>query len=350
MTRRRLPSVRSGERADYKRCVKKWYWAWRRGLVPKKAQFGALDLGTWVHVALAKWYGNGGDSGLKRYGTLADHLDEAAYEALQQTAFAGAPDHVIEKGEELRALGIEMLNAYQRFYKNDRDIIVLAAEIPLEFTIPDPASGEVMAVHKLKPDMVFMDRQTGDVWLMEHKTAGSIQTGHLVIDDQARPYGAMAERPLRRLGIISKANQFRGIRYNFLRKALPDLRKTNDQGLYLNLNGAVSKKQPPPNFLRHPVPLSAQAKRITLFRIQLETQVITNMTKLLWADEINPHWLPKTPHKSCPKSCQFFDMCVSEENGADTDLMEETMFFVRDPYVYEEENPTANEPVGFEMG
>lgn len=344
-----LPAVRSGERADYKRCVKKWYWAWRLGLVRKQASFGALELGTWVHHALATWYADGGETGLARYGILAHHLDEKAYTDLNQAIDDGTPDYVIDKGEELRALGIEMLSAYQEFYKDDKKIIVMTAEIPLEFSIPDPATGKPMAVHKLKPDLVFANIETGDVWLMEHKTAASIQTGHLVIDDQARPYGAMAERPLRRLGIINKGNQFRGIMYNFLRKALPDTRKTNAQGLYLNKsNGAVSKKQPPPNFVRHPVIMSDRAKRITLFRVQLETQVVTNMTLAVRSGEVKPQWLPKTPHKSCPKTCQFFEMCVAEEEGADTTLMEETLYYQRDPYAYEEES-TA-ETIGFEMG
>src|SRR5262249_32943090 len=61
-----LPIIRSHERIDYKRCTKKWYWKWRKGLVPKAAQFGALELGTWMHDALAQWYG----PGLQRRGRL----------------------------------------------------------------------------------------------------------------------------------------------------------------------------------------------------------------------------------------------------------------------------------------
>ena len=48
-----LPVIRSGERMCFKRCQKKWYWEWRRGLVPRNKTFGALDLGTWMHIALA---------------------------------------------------------------------------------------------------------------------------------------------------------------------------------------------------------------------------------------------------------------------------------------------------------
>lgn len=341
-----LPLIRSGERADYKRCVKKWYWTWRMGLVPKAKQFGALDLGTWVHAALAEWYGEG----RKRNGKLADHLDTAAFHALVVSADANAPDHVIKQGEELRALGIEMATAYERTYGRDKNIIVLAAEIPLEFSIPDSVTGELMAVHKLKPDLVYMDWETGDIWLMEHKTAKSISTEHLVIDDQARPYGAMASRSLRRLGIISHRSVFRGIMYNFLRKALPDTRRMNAEGKYLNKNGSVSKTQPPPYFLRKPVTMTTRGKRITLMRLQRETANITQMTALLRSGEISPAELDKTPHKSCPRFCPFFAMCVAEEEGTDPRLMEQTLYIRRNPYLYEEENETANEPVGFEMG
>lgn len=336
-----LPLIRSHERIDYKRCMKKWFWKWRMGLVPKAQSFGALELGTWVHAAMQAWYGEG----YKRNDTLVEHFTLAAENAIQIAQEAGAPAYLLDKAEELAMLGEAMTRAYERFYGKDKGVFVIAVEIPLEFTIADH-TGKVVAVHRLKPDMVFADRQK-TVRLMENKTAAQIRTGHLVLDDQARPYGAMAERALKREGVIAKADAFAGVTYNFLRKALPDERETNAEGKALNKNGTVSKRQPAPSFVRHQVPLTRQAKIIALQRIRDETVEITYIAEALRNKRIDPERLTKTPHSSCEKLCPFFTMCVAEEKGSDITEMRRLMFVRHDPYEYDD---TTDVPASFEIG
>jgi len=340
-----LELVRSHERMDIKRCPTKWYWKWRKGLIPKAKNFGPLELGTWAHYAFEHWYA----LGYKRNGDLVEHFRLAVEMAIQQAIESGAPEYVLDKAEELAALGEAMMIAYQRFYGVDKSVYVLAVELPLEFTISD-RSGNVIAIHRLKPDMVYRDPHR-DVWLMENKTAAQIRTEHLVIDDQARPYGVMAERALRELGIIPASSGFSGIMYNFIRKALPDEREMNEKGLYLNKNGTVSKRQPTPLFLRHPVKLTRPAKRRALERIQDEVIEITTLTKIIrdraQRKVFDFHRLGKTPHSSCAKTCQFFTMCVADEQGTDIREMERSMFDRHDPYDYED---TTDIPVGFELG
>lgn len=334
-----LPLIRHSERVDYKRCPKKWFWRWRMGLVPRTKTFGALELGTWVHYAFADWYtGDRQRSLAKLFATYAD-LSIAAAQQVK------APQHVIEKAEELFSLGEAMMTAYQRFYGIDENVHVLAAEVPLEFEITGE-SGELVAIHKLKPDLVFAD-QYDYVWLMEHKTAAQIRLEHLPIDDQARPYVAMAERALRNAGVINRHQHFKGVMYNFARKVLPDERAMNEKGQALNKNGTVSKRQPTPVFVRHPVTLSRAAKLIALRRLQFEARLITDITKELHKRSIDPAHLPKTPHSSCPKLCPFFTMCVAEEQGGDIKEMQRTMYVRRDPYEYEEE--TTDIPLSFEL-
>lgn len=328
-----LPTIRRGERADYYRCPKKWYWAWRKGLVPRAKQFGALDLGAWMHTALATWYGQG----RKRVGTLKMHFYQAATNAIAVAVQSGAPDHIIEKAEELLSLGEAMAQAYEKHYGSDSDVDVITAEIPLEFTIPDHR-GNILAIHKLKPDLVFRLRsRRRRIWLMEHKTARTIRTAHLVIDNQARPYGTMAERALRKLGVISRDEEVEGILYNFLRKGLPDLRPTDGNGRSLNKDGSVSKRQPAPLFIRKPVTMTRQAKIITLSRLQADAIMLTSVTMQLRNGHIDPIDIPKVPRYDCPDDCQFFDMCVAEENGTDIRTMERSLYIRRNPYLYEEE-------------
>ncbi len=337
----KLPLIRSHERIDYKRCPKKWYWKWRKGLVPKAIRFSALELGTWVHSAFDAWY----DIGNRRVGELVDHFNQVADWALETAVGHGVPNHVIEKGEEAAELGAAMMTAYQKHYGQDDDIDVIGTEIPLAFEMG--IEGKVVAQHLLKPDMVFHWKSRGGIWLMENKTAVSVSTEHLAIDDQARPYGAMAERALRRAGVIGKHDRVRGILYNYIRKALPDQRMTNEKGQYLNKNGSVSARQPKPYFVRHPVTLTRQAKARSLRRILGESVLITQVTEGLRSKRIDPIDLPKTPHKSCPRFCDFFSICTAEENGSDITEMTRLMYVRQNPYDYGE---STDEPVSFEMG
>lgn len=334
-----LPLIRHSERVDFKRCPKKWYWHWRMGLFPKTINFGALVLGTWIHAALAGWYGQKDRAGTSLSAWFERDADRDIALAVE------VPDYVLEQAEEARGLGVAMTAAYQARYGDDDDIDVMAVELPLEFPITDE-SGIVIAQHKLKPDMVYADPQ-GDVWLMEHKTAKQIRLEHLPIDDQARPYAAMAEVAMRRQGLLSKEDRFRGVMYNFLRKALPDERPTNEKGQALNKNGTVSARQPTPVFIRHAVVLSRKAKQIALMRLRVETRMITAYAEAVRDKRIDPAYIPKTPHSSCPKLCQYFAMCVVEEQGGDIKTMQRTMYVRHDPYEYEEE--TADIPSSFEL-
>lgn len=326
----------------YKRCPKQWYWKWRRGLTPKAKSFGALDLGTWAHTGMENWYVPGGI----RQGVLADHFNDAANTSIADAERAGAPDHQIEKAEELAALGEAMCKSYEAHYGQDEDLEVIGTEIPLEFTFPDHR-GRLAAKHLLKPDAIVLVKSTGKIWVWENKTATSIQTEHLVIDDQARPYGAMAERALKEKGIIGRKDAIEGVMYNFLRKAFPDERKRDAAGKALNRDGSVSKKQPAPLFLRHPVYMTTEAKRVTLSRLRSETLRITAVAQEVRSGMIDPADIPKTPHKSCPRFCDYFTMCHVEEGGGNIAPMEKTMYTVQDPYTY---GGSTDDPKGFDIG
>lgn len=336
-----LPVIRSHERMEYKRCQRKWFWHWRKGLVPKKKTFGALDLGTWFHSALAWWY----VEGTKRRGHLQELLTAQANMAIRTAQSNNAPQHVLDEAEELALLGEAMAEAYARYYSRDY-VDVIGAEIPLEFQIADDTD-TVIALHRLKPDLVYRDKDKR-IWLMEHKTAASIRTEHLVIDDQARPYGAMAELALRNAGVLGRKERVSGIMYNFIRKALPDIREQDREGRYLNKNGTVSKRQPPEYFRRHPVRMTDRAKLVTLRRLQREAIEITVVTQALREKRIKPESLKKTPHRSCPRFCEYFAMCNLEEEGADIRDMERGLFTRQDPYLYAEDS--TDEVQTFEMG
>lgn len=340
-----VPLYRSHEGIDFKRCVKKWYWRWRKGYVLKRKPIGALDLGTWVHQALALWY-TAPLQGTRHDVDLSEIFTNIAESAIQRSATDGATEEQLDKAEELYMLGKAILAEYQMVYRDD-GFKTIAAEIPMEVTVHD-ADGHPVAIYKLKPDLVGFYRD--GIWLFEHKTAAAIRTEHLAIDDQARPYGALAEMELRRQGLIGPRDKLKGVMYNFLRKGMPDERRKNEKGQSLNKNGTVSKKQPAPLFKRHPVPLSDKAKAATLRRKRIEVLEITGMAQMLRDGRLNPRWLSKTPHWSCPRQCDFFAICTLEEDGADTQEMERDLYFRQNPYLYDEEHETTDDRPTFEMG
>lgn len=335
-----LPRVRSHEIIDYKRCQTKWYWNWRKGLTPKYRKFGALDLGDWVHQALEHYY----IPGWKRGRHPAETLYDAFTRSVQTARAAGAPQEYLEQGEQFSMLGEAMMNAYVKRYGNEK-LYVYRAELPLGVDITNHRDIPI-ARYKLKLDGLVRDRN-GLIWILEHKTAATISTGHLPIDDQARPYAALSEIELRRKGILKRGERVYGILYNYMRKALPDERETDSQGRALNKNGQLSKRQPSPNFERYPLKFSDRAKLQTLRRKRREVVEIVTITDLLRRKEISWRSLNKTPAKSCEKTCPFFTMCVVDEEGSPIEDMQRAMYDIRDPYEYDQD--TTEEKNSFEM-
>lgn len=333
-----LPVIRQSERVDFKRCMKKWFWRWRMGLVPKRAEYGALMLGTWMHTALEYRYTSAMKASLEQW------FDESSGVAIED-ARVDNPNMPIEKALELRALGLGMARGYDLKYGDDADIRPIGAEIPLEFEITDE-DGKTLAIHRLKPDLLYRDPQN-DVWLLENKTAKQISVEHLPIDDQARGYASMSELALKNAGYLKPNEQVKGVMYNFLRKIMPDDRPRNAQGQSLNKDGTVSKTQRTPEFVRHPIILSNKAKLQALKHIQREAIQITLMTLALRSKELKSENLTKTPHKSCPKLCEYFTMCVVEEQGGDYRQMQREMFKRENPYTYEQD--TTDIPVSFDL-
>jgi hypothetical protein len=135
--------------------------------------------------------------------------------------------------------------------------------------------------------------------------------------------------------------------YNFLRKAIPDERETDAQGRALNKNGTVSKRQPTPVFIRHPIELTTASKKIALMRLRLETKIVTEYARAVRERRIDPFFIPKTPHSSCEKLCDYFTMCVVEEQGGNIKEMQRTMYHRENPYTYLEE--TTDIPASFEL-
>lgn len=366
--------MRTSERSSLKRCAQQWYWSTVEGLAPIRAA-NPLWFGSAVHEGLAAWY----LPGFKRGPHPAETFD---------ASLAGDRSFLVTNEEEeqeytdARELGLDMLSRYVKQWGQDERWDVIATEKTFQVVFSRPAI-ELFGIPTPEVkrwlryvgtwDGVYRDRDTGEIWLMEHKTAASIRVDHLSLDDQAGSYWAIANIMLRKAGILKPKESIAGIMYNFLRKALGDSRPftyaANGAKQYMNkptkkehyvsaitahhgnhgpgLNGKetiaqlsdiavnlgievygdVSASQPPEYFQRWPVYRSVGERKTMIRRIQDEA---------IFAEAYRNGWLPvtKSPGKDTCTYCPFNRMCQLDESG-DQDAVEElkeSLYLIRNPY------------------
>jgi len=304
-----LPMLRTSERVLFKRC--RWAWARRHidGYQPRTSK-PALEFGTLVHDSLAAYY----LPGLKRGPHPAETFQQLYID--HEVEFQVRVDD--EKWENAQELGVAMMEHYIEEYGKDRKIEIIAPEMPFKFKLLDAGGAPFYYVGRF--DALAYDLEKGEYFLFEHKTAGSISLTHLPLDEQAGSYWVFAPAWIKKLireGLIENKHHDLGldmILYNFLRKAKPDPRPTNAEGLYLNLNGTISKKQPPKYFDRVPVYRDIEDRRAVLKRIRQEQ----------WEHRmVREGKLPiyKNPQSGYPDRhcdvCPYRDMCELHETGSD---------------------------------
>jgi hypothetical protein len=298
-----LPILRTSERGAFKRCAFRWWLEFRMGYRSRAVQADALWFGTGVHEALAEFY----LKGQRRGPHPADTFEKWAGEEI-----AFAKTYLDETFDEpvwvdATELGIAMLEEYIDYYGRDEQWDVISTEQPFRVRITH--EGTPVAYFTSRWDGVVRSREDGLIYLLEHKTAAQIVTAYLELDDQGGSYWAVASQLLRNAGVLKPGENIAGIIYNFLRKAMPDEREQNDEGLRLNKDGKVSKRQPPKAFVRHPIERSPKEQATQIQRIADEV-VVMNAVR----NGTIP--LTKTPTKDCPR-CPFWVPCTLHERGSD---------------------------------
>lgn len=277
------------------------------GLQPRTETADALWFGIGVHIALAGWY----QKGYKRGQHPAKTFDAWVGDEMREIR-ANYTDHDREWFEEpkyldARDLGIGMLEAYVDTYGKDPDWYIIAIEEPFRLRLD--RAGKPIATVMSTWDGVYRDRADGRVKLLENKTAQQIATSYLSIDGQGGLYHAVATQVLRAREVLEADESIAEITYNFLRKAKPDDRPVNEGGARLNKDGRVSKRQPPPMFVREPIEKVAGQDKRALERVADEVAVMNAMRR----GEIPVY---KSTTRDCTW-CMFFDMCEMHELGGD---------------------------------
>lgn len=366
--------IRASERVAFQRCPQAWWWRYRDGLVRKDVPADALWFGTGVHLALALWYrGPGKRRGPEPAETWAKYAKEME---LAYVRTDDPDDEQLAKYVDAGELGRVMLEGYRALYGRDEHMLVVSPERQFSLRIPWPENAgnfwdpetltEVMAELVGTYDLVWRHADTGRYWLEEHKTARTISTRHLALDNQGGTYWATATTELQREGLIPEGEFIAGIEYNFLRKGMPDDRPKDAEGYYTNkpvkadyiealtaagiiavqgkgldklslaaleaeakregllVLGSRSKVQPKPLFHREEVHRTRPERRSQLLRAQQDALQM----ELFRGGLLQP---TKSVTRDCTW-CQFYDMCELQERGGDWESLRDIAFRVEDPY------------------
>ena len=353
--------IRNSERGTLAKCPQRWWWAWREGLVPKETA-KPLWFGTGIHLALAHYYG----PGKKRRKDFIDVWRQYADEEAEyvRVNLGGLDEDV---WMEARQLGEIMLSGYVKEYNHDRHWDVIATEQSFEVSIPY-LNGDGHFILNGTFDGVYRDKNDNKIKLMEHKTAGTISTGHLPMDNQAGTYWMVAQTVGRDQGWLGPKENISEITYNFLRKGMPDDRPKDAKGYATNkptkqhyidaldeyvewevartgrpkyptvevleamaadhglvVLGDRSKNQPARLFERHPVRKTPAQRRKQLERMQDDVELMK-----MYVDgrlRITKHGGRDT----CP-FCPFKEMCELHETGADWERFKQALYRPTDPY------------------
>lgn len=363
-----LTIVRTSERVDFTRCRQKWDWGYNHRIQPIRVA-PALRFGDLIHQALALWYVPGlAKNGNPKRGRKPWLTFERLYDE-QVVAESQEFDVRLDEDEEwvdARTLGVEMLKNYYEEYGRDEQFEIIAPEQAFQIDLYDEETDLYVCTYAGQLDAIIRDLNSGRVGLFEHKTAASIRTDHLQMDEQAGSYWAVAGPWIEE----TYGEPLEFILYNFLRKGLLDTRPQNNDGLYLNKPekkdiihelslidvaatpkltlpalyelarengleperlGAVSKSQPPSLFHRERVYRGETAMHSLLRRVIVQA---TEMNKCKTGE--SPIFKSVIGGCTGMFHCQFRDMCELHEDGQDWEALRDATMRVWDPYAAHE--------------
>lgn len=292
----------TSQRSSFKRCPWSWQWSYMKRLEPKTSA-PALRFGSLIHVALEKFY----PIGIKR-GPHPSKTFVKAYDIeLRDQSKMGFRD---EDGtwHDARDLGVAMLDNYIDKYGDDEEWRVIATEH--KFTYPILEKGRQVATFVGVLDGIWQSRINKRLMFVDHKTASSISTEHLFIDDQAGGYWTYGVDWAYENGLLKPKQQLAGIMFNFLLKSPPDPRPTDELGRALNKDGTVSKNQPAARFLRY-MSLRDEYDRESM---KARTAEEVKLIKLVEGGKLG---ILKSPSAMNCRMCSVRDLCELHEVGGD---------------------------------
>lgn len=340
--------VRTSERTTFKRCRFQWEQTYVAGLTPIR-EAPALRFGTLVHKALEMRY----PPGIKRGPKPAETFEKLFAKERKDTEVKWKMK-VDGEWDDMLEIGIDMLEMFVEKYGRDEDWKVIQSEMTFQVPVYLPADFNakllVPVAHLLSKgqalgnqplfhyvgtmDGVWENRMDGGVRVIDWKTcakdAEKEAQGKGLLDEQTTAYWTWGVDWLVQQKILKPRQQqaLDGMVFTFLRKGRRDTRPTNAQGLCLNQDGSVSKKQPPPFFHRE------QVYRSEIEQNNARTRAVQEFVEMLEGRH-GLLALYKTPETGSMGHCGFCpvkDTCEIHEAGGDWKLMRDSSMEKWDGY------------------
>lgn len=356
--------LRTSERRSFANCRQQWWWSFVLGWEALKTK-AALRFGDLAHQSLACWYVPGRKRGEKPW--LAFERIYAAQIEAGQIEFDVYGSEEEEGKFDALELGTDMLRNYVATYGMDDAIDVISSEMTFTIDVFDKHE-RYMVTYAGSFDICYRDRAAGQIGLIETKTASSINTRYLGLDEQAGSYWAFAPAALIEKGLLKPGQDIDFIMYNFLRKAFLDQRPKNEHGQYLNkpskdaladrcavlglevpakskiedlcfvleaaghdplLLGEISKSQPPPLFLRQKVYRDDADRANLMYRVRAQAYEMA----MVKAGKLPVYKNPggSYPNQQC-LGCEFGDICELHETGREWEELARLTMGTWDPY------------------
>lgn len=307
----------NSEVQTFKRCRRKWYLAWYRGLRFKvKDAVGPLATGSRVHNALKAWYVPDGEQPEDPRVALEHVIQrdwEAAHEAFTLNNVQ-PPQDFASSFKSANDLERAMVEGYMQWLAEtgaDRGLRVVASETYLEVPFDVPGSvQDVMVVGKL--DVRVVREIDGVRLFVDHKTTASLTEPLKTIrlDEQMLHYHL-----LEWLSAI-EGERCDGALYNMLKK----VKRTG--------------KAVPPFFDR--VEVRHNQHELESFKNRLTGVLRDIIAVRKQLDQGEDHRLVAypTPNKNCSWDCDFLAVCTMFDDGSRAEDMVSQHYEANDPFTY----------------
>lgn len=304
--------VSNSEVQTFKRCRRKWWLSYIRGLRLKMTQpFGACASGTRIHLALAGWYRPNGEDRLDPRDVLEVVIQ---HERERLTADSSVDPESLAQFNKDVELERVVVAGYMEWLKEtgiDADYTVIGSERYLEALLPEIDNTCIIARLDARVTRTYDNAHM----FIDHKTVASISQAvrMLTLNEQMMWYILLEELqpdrdPDQRVG---------GALYNMLRRC----KRT-----------ATAK---PPFYER--IEVHYNPIEITSFRKRL-VGTLTEMWKCrdaLTTNESLHHQITyPTPSRDCTWDCPFLKVCSMFNDGSRVEDALEAHYTIGDPYAY----------------
>ena len=307
----------NSEVQTFKRCRRKWWLGWHRGLRAKTGDspVGPMAVGVRGHAALAQWYVTPGTPRTNPRDAL-ERLIVRDWSALTQH-HGVVPPELEKKFVSDADLERIMLEGYMEWLAetgDDADLEVIAPETVLAHDlqfVDTPDDKQAFYIGRL--DARVRRKSDGAHQFIDHKFVAEFTTPARVLhlDEQMLGYQLLEEQN------APNGEKVSGALYNMLRR----VRRT--------------AKATPPFYLRMFVghnPLELLSYRTRLYAVIRD---IMNVEKGLRDTEISPLvYVYPTPTRDCAWQCPFFAVCGMFDDGSRVEAALDTYYEKGDPRDY----------------